>query len=383
MTPGGFVYLDWNATTPLHPAVLGAMESAREQAWANPASVHAAGRAARRRQEDARERLAGALGWSPRDVVFTSGGTEANHLALSGATSLFLSRLEHASLVGMAEFLGERGVRVHFLPATPEGLLDLDAFADTLGRAKEAGSLGERPLLVLQAANQETGVIQPLEAAVELARREGLLVHVDAVQVLGRAPLGAITLADTVAVSSHKVRGPKGVGALATVCGYQVRPLGRGGAQERGLRAGTLDGVALAGFDAALARLEESVAAYGALGALRDALETELCRRGMAQIHGANVSRLAHVSNFALPEFRGDELVAALDLQGICVSSGSACSAGSSEPSAVVTAMLGREAAARAVRVSFGEGSTREDLDRLLGALARVGALGASGAVGR
>lgn len=366
------------------------MRASESEGWANPSSVHSLGRAARRRVEDVREQLARVLQVSARDVLFTSGATEANHLALAGAKVLVTSRIEHPSIVEQAEWLASRGTRVVFADITASGLVTADAVAAALDEAlgvESAGSLEtpgdsrtneNTPLVALMAANHETGVLQPLAEVAEVARRRGARLHVDAVQLLGRAPLGCLEVADSVSLSAHKFRGPKGVGALAFACGWTPLPQNRGGAQERGLRPGTLDVSAIVGLGAALGRLDESLSAYRRVAQLAQALERSLLTHSphAVSIHGATVARLGHVVNFRVPGWRGDELVVALDLEGICVSSGSACSAGTAEPSTVIRAMEGQAAAEGAVRVSFGEESTSADLHAVLGALARLGILG-------
>lgn len=365
-------YLDWNATSPLHPSVVSAMEEARAFAWANPASVHQAGREARRVQEDTRESLARLLKVSSRDVLFTGGGTEANHLALSGATSVVTSRLEHPSITATVSLLEERGVPVRFVEVTPSGRVSVKALQGALDELRDGALLGERPVVAVQAANHETGVVQPLREVAEVTDAFGVHLHVDAVQLLGRGDLADLELAGSIAVAAHKVRGPKGLGALAFRCGWAPIPVGRGGAQERGLRPGTLDAVALAGFGAALARVAGSRAGYLQVAQLREEFEARLLAQFGTVVHGVDVPRLGHVTNFRVPGWQGDELVAALDLEGICVSSGSACSAGTAEPSPVIEAMVGREAARGAVRVSWGEESCRGDLEALLAALSRL-----------
>ncbi|HSC86951.1 MAG TPA: aminotransferase class V-fold PLP-dependent enzyme [Polyangiaceae bacterium] len=370
------VYLDWNATTPQHPDVLAAQEAARPLAWANPASVHKAGRAARRIQEDTREQLARALSVHPRDVLFTSGGTEANHLALSGATSLITSRLEHPSVAATADELARRGVPVEWLAVPSQGRLEPASIGEALARLTSSGRLGTRAIVAVQAANHETGVLQPLAEIAELVHTAGARLHVDAVQLLGRGDHPVLEVADSIAVASHKIRGPKGVGALAFRCDFQPIPLGRGGAQERGLRPGTQDAVALAGFGAALARLDDSRQAYRRASGLCRAMEEWLLARFGGTVAGQGAPRLGHISNWIAsgggPSMTGDELVAALDLEGICISSGSACSAGTAEPSPVIEAMLGREPARRAVRISLGESTDESDVAEFRAALERV-----------
>ena len=378
-------YLDWNATSPPHEAVLRAMRDAEEEAWGNPASVHARGRRARDLVESAREVLATALTVDPRDVVWTSGGTEANHLALSGAAAIVTSRLEHPSVVREAEQAAERGACVQFVEVDAAGFVKPDALARALvavpvaqARGGERLGTGRSSVVVaVMAANHETGVIQPMSEVARVAREHGAWLHVDAVQALGRMPLDQLAEADSLAVAAHKLRGPKGIGALAVRRGRRIVARGLGGSQERGLRAGTVDARACVGFAAAVLRRDESIRGYASSRTLRDRFESALARRAVAPvlIHGASAERLPHVTNFGLPGQRGDELVAALDLLGVLVSSGSACAAGTAEPSPVITALAGREAARAAVRVSFGEESTEADLEALLGACERLGLL--------
>jgi cysteine desulfurase len=358
------VYLDWNATTPPLPEVLEAMRAAAERAWGNPSSVHAAGRRARVYVEETREELGGALGRSPRDVWFTSGGTEANNLALAGAKALVTSRLEHPSVVACAEGLAARGVPVSWLPVPPSGAID----PDSLSAALAAVSKGA--VVAVMAANHETGVVQPIPSIAEVCRTHGAHLHVDAVQAFGKLDPAWWQGADSVALAAHKIRGPKGVGALLGRPGWSPEPVLRGGAQERGLRPGTLDAAALAGFCVAVRHARTGPQRYAKLALLRDRLERELGSR--VQVNGAGARRLPHVSNLSVAGFRGDELVAALDLHGVRISSGSACSAGTSEASPVITAMLGKERATSAIRVSSGEETQPEHIDRALQALRRV-----------
>ncbi len=348
------LYLDWNATTPPHPDVLRAMVEAAAAAWGNPASTHRVGRQARALVEDAREQLAEICGVQARDVLFTSGGTEANNLALADAPGLALSHLEHPSVTRVAERLEARGVPVAWVEVAPCGRLDPEAYRQAL-RALPAGSVA-----ALMAANHETGVLQPLEAVALIAHEQGATLHVDAVQALGKVAPESWRFADSLAVAAHKIRGPKGVGALAFRGSKVPKPLLVGGSQERGLRPGTVDPVAAAGFLAALRRVAEGPARYASLSALRDDFERALA--AVARVNGAGAPRLPHVSSLSFQGVSGDELVAALDLLDVCVSSGSACSAGTTEPSTVITSMLGRERAREAVRVSLGETTTAAEM---------------------
>ena len=358
------IYLDWNATTPPHPAVLEAMARAAEGSWGNPSSTHRIGRKARAGVEDAREKLAEICGVHARDVLFTSGGTEANNLALSDAVGLALSRLEHPSITRVAEQLEQRGVPVGWVSVPPSGRVDPEGYR----RALECLPRGS--LAVLMAANHETGVLQPLEQVALIAHSMGATLHVDAVQALGKLPPESWRFADSMAVAAHKIRGPKGVGALAFRGSKTPKPVLLGGSQERGLRPGTIDPIAAAGFLAALEHSAQGPARYAQLSALRDDFERAF--EPLAAVNGGEVARLPHVSNLSFPGLSGDELVAALDLLGVCVSSGSACSAGTTEPSTVISAMLGRERAREAVRVSLGETTGSEQISAAKDAFRRV-----------
>ncbi|WP_437616326.1 cysteine desulfurase family protein [Sorangium sp. So ce834] len=401
------IYLDWNATTPPHPEVLAAMQAAAEVAWANPASVHGPGRRARAFIEQAREAVARLTGFDARDVTLTSGGTEANNLALlhafgdeaaagaagagaagepaagAGASggaaagrlhgALVVSRIEHPSVTRAAEGLAGRGVHVAWVDPEPSGRVAPEAIAAAIDRAAAVAPVR---LVSLQAVNHETGVVQPVAEAAAIVHARGARLHVDAVQAVGRLPPEAWAGADLVSVAAHKIRGPKGIGALAARPGIRLRPVLLGGAQERGLRPGTQDPVAAAGFAVAARRALGAPARYAALAPLRDRLEAELTQVGRAAgappVRNGEGARAPHVANLSWPGWRGDELCAALDLEGVAVSSGAACSAGTAEPSPVLTAMLGPERAASAVRFSIGEDTTEADLVEAARRVARV-----------
>jgi cysteine desulfurase len=360
------IYLDWNATTPPHPDVQAAMSRATREFWANPASTHQLGRRARAAVEDAREKLGELCAVQARDVLFTSGGTEANNLALAGARGIALSRLEHPSLTRVAESLAARGVPVEWVRVSATGRAEPDAFRAALER------LPRGSVVALMAANHETGVLQPLEDVALVAHEFGARLHVDAVQALGKVPPHQWRFADSLAIAAHKIRGPKGIGAFAFRGSQGPTPVLLGGSQERGLRPGTVDAVAAAGFLAALRHAESGPERYQELAALRDSFEGAFV--GIASVNGAQSPRLPHVSNlsFMSQEGSGDEWVAALDLLGVCVSNGSACSAGTTEASTVISAMLGRERALKAVRISIGEDTTSAELEAAKRAFCRV-----------
>jgi cysteine desulfurase len=360
------VYLDWNATTPPHPAVLDAMRTAAEAAWGNPASPHRAGRRARAVVEAVRERVASQLELSPRDVIFAGSGTEANNLALRGARSLVLTRLEHPSVVRVAEELERCGGSVRWLPPPASGRMEPAAFEEALHALEPA--VRASTVVVLAAANHETGVVQPIPELAQRVHALGARLHVDAAQALGKLDPGAFAGGDSYTVVAHKIRGPQGVAALAWRGAPQVLPVLLGGTQERGLRPGTQSAPLIAGFGAALERVDPK--RYQRLAAWRDRLEQSLGSRGA--VNGGGVERLPHVSNVSMVGWTGEQLVAALDLEGVCIASGSACSVGTSQPSAVIEAMLGRERASAAVRISMGDGTLENEVERAIVAFNRV-----------
>jgi cysteine desulfurase len=365
-------YLDWNATTPPLAEVVDAMARAAREAWGNPASVHADGRLARSRVEDARAAVAELAGADVRDVVLTSGGTEANNLAVRSAFAerddagnvervLVTSRLEHPSVVRVAEELErEKRARVRWLRVKEDATIDLE----DLDRALADGAV---VLVTVQAVNHETGAIQPVNDVVARAHAKGASVHVDAIQAWGKvANVGAD--ADSRSLAAHKFRGPKGIGALVTRPGLKLHPVLVGGAQERGIRPGTVDPVAAAGLGVAARHAKISPAKYAALAALRDRLERAIG----GVVNGATSTRAPHVTNVSFLGWSGPELVAALDLEGISVTSGSACSAGTLEPSPVIRAIAGDARAASAIRISMGDETTTADVDAAIAGFERV-----------
>lgn len=359
-------YLDWNATTPPHPEVLAAMRAAAERGWANPSSVHAHGRAARAIVEDARASVAALTGADARDIVFTAGGTEANNLALrslpAGGT-LVTSRLEHPSITRVAEALEREGRGTVRWLSVRDGSIDLD----DLDRA--LASIGKAALVTVQAVNHETGIVQPVAEVIGLARAANARVHVDAIQAWGKVevPPGW----DTASIAPHKFRGPKGIGALASREGIKVEALLLGGAQEKGIRPGTVDATLAAGFGRAAEIAQTSAPRWAALAPLRDRIEAALVALGARSV-SREMQRAPHVVSLVWPEWTGAELVAALDLEGVSVSSGAACSAGTVEPSPVLLAMLDADQARRGLRVSIGDATTEEEVALALDAFKRV-----------
>jgi len=333
------------------------MQKAHAEAWANSSSPHQAGRAARARIEDVRERIAGLLAVDARDVLFTGSGTEANNLALRSAAALVVSRLDHPSIVRVAEARARAGVPVAWVPVPEAGRLDPEeVLRAALGLP---GAQRQGTVVAITAANHETGVIQDVAGIGTRLREHGMRLHVDAAQALGKLPLESFAGADSYTVVAHKVRGPQGVAALAWR-GEAPAPVLLGGSQERGLRPGTQSAPLVAGWGAALERLDPE--RYLRLQPLRDRLERELA--GYARVNGEGAPRLSHVSNLSVTGWSGERLVAALDVRGVCVSTGSACRVGTAEPSAAVLAMLGLERARSAVRISLGEDCDEDQLRR-------------------
>lgn len=366
-------YLDWNATAPLRPEARAAMIEALDLVG-NPSSVHAEGRRARRIVEDAREKVAHLVGARPAEVVFTSGATEANNWVVGRTWNAVLySRLEHPSVVAPA--LASDGQAVE-LPALASGVIDLGSLAAWLEAHKE--TLQRAPggtLLALQAANNETGVVQPVADAVALAATYGVLVHVDAVQAVGRLPTDfAASKSSFLAISGHKLGGPKGIGALVVRSGAPLPPRVIGGGQERGMRAGTENVAAIAGFGAAAAAAAGEIGYFAALGGLRDRIEAGVIQASPGAVVIAQDSeRLPNTTCLALPGRTAETLVAAFDLTGVAVSAGAACSSGKVQASPVLAAMgLSRDIARGAIRISIGPATTVEDIDAFVAAWVRI-----------
>ncbi len=378
------VYLDWNATTPPLPAVLEAMMEAGRHAWANPASVHGDGRRARRYVEDARFAVAELASADARDVVLTSGGTEANNLAIrsafprreglasGGLPRVLVSRAEHPSVLRVCEALEREGLaRLRIVELREGGEISLASLEAALAEEPEANAL-----VCLQAVNHETGALQPVAEAIALCHVRNVPIHVDAVQAFGRLDPSFLFGADSVAIAAHKLRGPKGIGALVSKPQRVLRAYTFGGAQERGLRPGTVDPVAAAGFAVAARHAMTAPERYARVAELRDRLEARLASHALTPPEARPRARAPHVTNLVFPGWEGPELVAALDLEGVSVSSGSACSAGTSEPSAVMAQLIG-DRARSAVRVSLGADTTEADIDFAHGAFEHVLARGA------
>jgi cysteine desulfurase len=361
------VYLDWNATTPLRPEAREAMAAAWE-VCGNPSSVHAEGRQARRLVEDARAAIAALIGAEARDVIFTSGGTEANALALSPglrraggapAERLVVSAIEHASVLAGGRF---RTDQIEILRVSRSGLVDLDHLSELVAQRPPAA------LVSIMLANNETGAIQPVSECADIIHGAGGVLHVDAVQAFGKISCNINELkADLVSISAHKLGGPKGAGALVLAAGLTgLEAQLRGGGQEQGRRAGTENVPAILCFPAAakaaIATMEQD---RDRVEALLRWLETGLRQTPGLKVFCDDVPRLPNTTLFSAPGLKAETAVIGFDLAGIAVSSGSACSSGKVQPSHVLQAMgLGPELARGAVRLSLGWSTSEEDIDR-------------------
>lgn len=366
-------YLDYNATTPVKPAVLARVAEALV-IGGNPSSVHQTGRLARAAVDQARDAVADLVNAEPDQIVFTSGATEANTLAIRSlagsaaraqrgcaASRILLSALEHDSVVGAVH---AADLPVEAVPVTAAGVIDLAALERMLGAGGPA-------IVALMLANNETGVIQPVAAAAEMVHAVGGWLHCDAVQGPGRIPVDFAGLgADTLTVSSHKMGGPQGVGALVVRHLSLLSPQFLGGGQERGMRAGTENVAGIAGFGVAARLAADDAASTNEIKVLRDDLEVRLQHIAPAlEVFGAGAERLPNTSCFALAGIASETQVIALDLAGVAVSAGAACSSGKVGASPVLRAMGVADATAgSALRVSLGWNSRRDDVDRFLGA---------------
>jgi len=346
-------YLDWNATTPLRPAAAAAMTAIFTRCG-NPSSVHRWGRAARHAVENARSAVGALVSAPPESVIFVSGGTEANHLALlgSGRDRVLVSAVEHDSVL-RAVPEAER------IPVDRDGVVELEMLDRLL-------AADPRPALVsVMLANNETGVLQPVAAIAAIARAHGALLHCDAVQAAGKIAVDVHAIgADLVTLSAHKLGGPPGTGALVVAGELELTPLLRGGGQERSRRAGTENLAGIAGFAAAAVAAAEEIAVYDRIRRLRDALEASVVAVAPEAVSlGAAATRLSNTAAIAMPGVAAETQVIALDLDGVMVSAGAACSSGKVGPSHVLEAMgLAPDLVGSTIRVSLGWDSSEADV---------------------
>jgi cysteine desulfurase len=367
------VYLDNNATTPLDPEVFEVMRNAYLEDFGNPSSIHAYGQKARAALENARRDVAALIGAEAREIVFTSGGTEADNTAVRGVAYALRSRgdhiitssIEHPAILRTCEQLEKEGFRVSYLPVGRDGLLD----PDEVKKHIEAKTI----LISIMHVNNETGSVQPIESIASLAKEMDVLFHTDAVQSVGKLEVDVKKLnVDLLSLSSHKFHGPKGVGALYLRRGVLLAPLLLGGSHERSRRAGTENVPGALGLAAACGLARKHLADFGSrVCGLRDRLEQEVLRSiPQTTVNGSVERRAPHVSNLSFRHLEGEALLIALDFQGVAVSTGAACSSGSLQPSHVLKAMgQAPDLIHGSVRFSFSRATSAEDLDYVLDVL--------------
>jgi cysteine desulfurase len=368
------IYLDYNATTPLDNRVFEAMTPYMTRNWGNPSSPYSFGNQARIAVEKARKRVAECLGCKPAEIIFTSCGTESDNLAVRGVANALPHRgnhivttaIEHHAVLNTCKALEAEGFRVTYLPVGSDGAVRIEDVEKSL--------CPETVLITVMHANNETGVLQPVEGIAALAKKRGIVFHTDAVQTAGKIPRRLCELgADLISVSGHKFYGPKGTAALFVREGTPLIPLLTGGPHERSLRAGTENVAGIVGFAQAMALACESASGeYVRLQKLRDRFEVRISSAvTRVKISGATAPRVPNTSSMSFESVDGESIVLGLDLRGIYVSTGSACSTGDPEPSHVLLAMgLSPKEAQGSIRISLGKDTREEDIDSVVGALA-------------
>ena len=371
------IYLDHNATTPVDPAAIDRMTAVLRDEFGNPSSVHHFGQRTKALVDEARSAVATLIGGDPTEVVFTGGGTEGDNFAIRGAAEalevtgrrhLIATSIEHEAVLNTFKALARRGWRTTLLPVDQSGVVSSEVLREAI--------TDETALVSVMHANNEVGTIQPIAALAQIAREKGALFHTDAVQSAGKIPLNVKTLGvDLLTISAHKMNGPKGVGALWLRRGVRLVPVLTGGRHERGRRAGTenVAGIVGAGVAAAIAAAKMA-SEHARVSALRDRLEREVLRTvpGTA-INGGNSPRVPNTTNISFERIEAESLLIALDLEGIAVSTGSACSSGTLEPSHVLKAMgFPVHRTQNSIRFSFGMGNTDADVDRVVTVLPGV-----------
>ncbi len=371
------IYFDHNATTPVDPVVADAVAAALRDEFGNPSSIHHFGQRAKARLDDARTAVAALVGGDPSEIVFTSGGTEADNFALRGVAEaleatgrrhLVATAIEHEAVLNTLKALARRGWRTTLLPVGESGIVAVDA----LDRALD----DEAAIVSVMLANNEIGTIQPVAELAALARARGALVHTDAVQAIGKMPVDVRALGvDLLSLSAHKFGGPKGAGALWIRRSVRLAPLLTGGRHERNRRAGTENVPAIVGLGAAaLAARAKLSTEPERLRVLRDRLERGIVERVPGTVvNGAREPRVTNTTNVSFDGVEAESLLIALDLEGVAVSTGSACSSGTLEPSHVLRAMgLPAHRGQNALRFSLGAGNSEPEIDRVLGRLPAI-----------
>lgn len=367
------IYLDYAATTPVHPEVLKAMLPYFGDVFGNPSAIYSCGQEVRSAVEEARGKVAGLIGARSEEIAFTSGGTEADNLALTGiayaneakGNHIITTVVEHHAILETCRFLEKRGFKVSYLPVDEQGLVS----PDELKRAITPKTV----LISVALANNEIGTIQPLAELAAIAREAGVYLHTDAVQAVGRIPVDVSKLkVDLMSISAHKLYGPKGVGALYIRKGTKIAPIMHGGGQERGRRSGTENTTAIIGFGRAAEIAGRDMAAEARrLKQLRDRLIKGILEGiDSSRLNGHPQKRLPNNVNISFDFVEGESIVLNLDLKGICASTGSACSSSSLEPSHVLLALgIPPQQAHGSLRLTLGRWTTDEEVDRVLSVL--------------
>jgi len=370
------IYLDHNATTPLHPDVFQAMEPYLREQFGNASSSYRLGREAKTALENSRKKVAACLGANAHEIIFTSGGTESDNLAIRGiaralrgkGNHIITSRVEHHAVLRTCDDLEKEGFRVTFLPVDANGQISPDDVRRHIDR--------ETVLISIMTANNETGVIQPISEVGALARQEGIIFHTDAVQAVGKIPVNVDDLGvDLLSISGHKFHGPKGVGALYARKGTPIAPILTGGHHEINLRAGTENVPGIVGLAEAISITTRNLStATHKLSTLRQRFESAvLSKIDGVQINGVSAPRVPNTSSMCFQFIEGESILLHLDLKGICASSGSACSTESPEPSHVLMAMgVPAQTAQGVIRFSLGKDNTDEEIDFVIDALVDI-----------
>jgi len=368
------IYLDYNATAPPLPAVIELVAATMRETWGNASSIHARGQRAKQALDTARQRVAALIGAAPAEIVFTGGGTEADGLAIrgvvearraSGRTHIVTTAIEHEAVLQTVKALAARGSAHTIVPVQPTGLVNA---GDVIAALRD-----DTAIVSVMLANNEIGTLQPVAEIADAARARGIVLHTDAVQAVGKMPLDVQALGvDLLSLSGHKFGGPMGVGALYVRRGTTMVAQATGGRQERSRRAGTENIAGLAGLGAAAEHAMTAARDTRVVGELRDALERGiLARVEGTHVNGGSVARVHNTSNIGFAGLDAEALLIALDLDGIAVSTGAACSSGTLEPSHVLRAMrLPAHDTQNAIRFSLGPGTTRAEIDRTIESVA-------------
>ena len=374
------IYLDYNATTPIDPRVYETMVPYFKEEYGNPSSIHSFGSRGKAALDTSRERIAEFLDTKEKEIIFTSGGSESNNFAIKGAAfalrelgnHLITTQVEHASVLECFKFLETLGFRTTFLGVDEDGLIDLDELREAI--------TDDTILVSIMFVNNETGVIMPIKEIGEIVRERGVIFHTDAAQAVGKLDIRVSVKdlsIDLFSFSSHKIYGPKGAGALYINSGTKTKPLIHGGGQERGNRSGTEDVPAIVGMGKACEIVKEEARSQKSevrIKRLRDSLHRKITEKiSGVKLNGHPEKRISNTLNLSLEDVEGESLVMNLDLEGIAVSTGSACSEGNVDPSHVLLAMgLSKKQALSSIRFSFGNINQEDDIDRVIEVLPKI-----------